>query len=91
VKTDFQHRFFAIVWWGIIDDQVTGPVLLEHRLTEQTYLEFLQSTLPRLLEDVPLAHRLVCTISMTELLHISRVVIQYLNNTPLVNGSAMVV
>jgi hypothetical protein len=28
---------------------------------------------------------------MTELLHISRVVIQHLNNTPLVDGSAMVV
>jgi hypothetical protein len=55
VETDFQHRFSANVWCGIIYDEVIGPVILETRLTGQTYLEFLRSTLPGLLEDVPLA------------------------------------
>jgi hypothetical protein len=38
VETDFQYRFSADVWCGIIDDQVIDTVILENRLTGQTYL-----------------------------------------------------
>jgi hypothetical protein len=55
VETDFQHHFSANVWYGIISDQVIGPIILENCLTGQTYVEFLPSTWPGLLEDVPLA------------------------------------
>ena len=43
VDTNFQHRFSINVWCGMIDNQLTGPIVLENRLTGQNYLEFLQN------------------------------------------------
>jgi hypothetical protein len=57
VDRNFQRRFGVNVWRGIIDVQVTGPLILEYCLTSQSYLAFLQNELPELLEDVPLATR----------------------------------
>jgi hypothetical protein len=37
---------------------LTGPVILQDRMTGQNYLEFLQNELPEQLEDVPLATRI---------------------------------
>lgn len=48
----FQHRFSVNVWAGILGTRILGPVFLP-RLTGDTYLRFLQETLPDLLADVP--------------------------------------
>lgn len=53
-ETHFQTRFSVNVWCGIIGNHLVGPFVLEHRLTGQLYLNFLQETLPLLLEDIPL-------------------------------------
>lgn len=54
----FQREFKINVWIGIIDDHLIGPVrLLPNKLTAETYLHFLQETLPELLEDLPIALR----------------------------------
>ena len=42
---------------GILGDKIIGPVVLPRRLGGQGYLEFLQTQLPALLEDVPLIVR----------------------------------
>jgi hypothetical protein len=77
LKTHFQHGFCANVWCGIINDQVIGPFILDNQLTERTYLEYLQSTLPALLDDVPLATQAGMYIQHDAAPpHVSRVVIQ---------------
>ena len=48
-----QYRWKIMVWVGIIGDQVVDPHIFEGNLSGQVYLEFLQNTLPRLLENVP--------------------------------------
>jgi len=42
----------------MIDDMLIGPDILNGRVTEQNYLDFLQNELPQQLEDVPLATRI---------------------------------
>jgi hypothetical protein len=52
------------VWCGIVNDQVSDVVILENRLTGQTYLEFLQSTSLGLRRIFLWLHGLVCTFSL---------------------------
>lgn len=54
-EDSYQHRFSVNVWAGIVGPIVLGPVFLP-RLTGETYLEFLTTTFPQLLEDVPLQY-----------------------------------
>lgn len=49
-----QHRFSVNLWAGVIGDHLIGPHRLPARLNGATYLEFLQESLPALLERVPL-------------------------------------
>jgi hypothetical protein len=44
----------CVVWCGMINDMVIGPVILGDRTTGHNYLDFLQNGLPGQLEDVPL-------------------------------------
>lgn len=53
----FQHEFRLNVWAGIIGEHLIGPVVLPARLNGEMYLNFLQDTLPGLLEDLPLLLR----------------------------------
>lgn len=53
----FQHKFKINVWAGIIGDTLIGPVMMPDRLGGEEYLQFLQETLPPLLESVPLNTR----------------------------------
>jgi hypothetical protein len=48
-------RFRVSGWAGIVWDIVMDPYMLSDRLTGQWYREFLETILPGLLEDVPLA------------------------------------
>jgi len=57
VESNFLLRFSVNVWSAVLDDQLIGPFILEGRLTGESYLQFLQEELPRLLEDVPLNKR----------------------------------
>jgi len=56
VESNFQ-RFSVNEWCAVLDDQLTGPFMMEGRLTREAYLRFLQEELPRPLEDVPLNKR----------------------------------
>jgi hypothetical protein len=59
-----------------------GTTALEHRLTEQSYLEFLRNELPGLSEDVPLATRNdMCYQNDGASPHATRLVTQYLKET----------
>jgi hypothetical protein len=51
----YQVRFSVSVWADIVRDIVMGPYLLPGRLTAQRYRDFLETVLPGLLEDVPVA------------------------------------
>lgn len=55
--TAFQTQFSANIWAGIINDQIVGPFELPSRLTQESFLNFLQDSLPELLESIPLATR----------------------------------
>ena len=66
VETNFQCRFSINVWCGMIDDILIGPFILDDLMTGRNYLDFLQSELPKQLEDVLWLHGLLCTFSMTE-------------------------
>jgi len=57
VDSNFRLRFSVIVWCAVLDDQLTGPFILEGGLAGEAYFQFLQEELPRLLEDVPLNKR----------------------------------
>ena len=52
-----QVRFSVNVWAGIIGDHLIGPHLLPQTLNGAIYTQFLEETLPTLLEDVPLEVR----------------------------------
>ena len=52
-----QQRFGVNIWAGIVGNCLIGPVVLPNRLTGQQYLNFLQTDLPALLEEVPFDHR----------------------------------
>jgi len=56
-ESNFQQRFSVNVWCAVLDDQLTGPFILEGRLTGEAYLRFLQEELPQLMEDVLLNKR----------------------------------
>lgn len=57
VETKFQRRFSVNVWCGLINDKLVGPYILDGALNGVTYLQFLQDTLPELLEDIPIQTR----------------------------------
>ncbi|KAJ4431506.1 hypothetical protein ANN_20104 [Periplaneta americana] len=45
------------MWAGIIGDRLVGPHVLVNRLTGQAYTNFLENTIPHVLEDTPLINR----------------------------------
>lgn len=51
-ENNFQERFKVNVWAGILDKNLIGPFILPDNLNAQYYLNFLENTLPELLEDV---------------------------------------
>ncbi|XP_066148942.1 uncharacterized protein [Euwallacea fornicatus] len=53
----FQHEFKINVWAGIISNHIVGPVIFPQRLTGEIYLQYLQNSLPNLLENLPLQLR----------------------------------
>jgi hypothetical protein len=56
-ETHFQHVIFVNIWCGITDDRLGGLFVLDHYLTAERYLNFLEDHLPDLLENVPLEVR----------------------------------
>ena len=65
-----------------INDTLIGPVILDDRMTEQNYLDFLQNELPKQLEDVPLATRIAIYFQHGGApSHYTRHVMQLLNDT----------
>jgi hypothetical protein len=55
VETHFQRSFSINVWYGIINDTLIGPVILDDHMTGHNYRDYLQNGLPEQLEDVPVA------------------------------------
>jgi hypothetical protein len=47
-----QQRFSINVWCGIVHDLLIGPYVLPARLTGPVHRDFLEQSLPELLEDV---------------------------------------
>ncbi|XP_026827071.1 uncharacterized protein LOC113562299 [Ooceraea biroi] len=56
-SVEYQHQWSINVWGGIIGTHVIGPHFFEGHLNRETYLRFMQSELPNLLEDVDLCTR----------------------------------
>ena len=50
-------RFSVNIWAAIVKDHLIGPQILAERLNGAMYLNFLQNTLPELLENIPLQLR----------------------------------
>ena len=79
-KTKHQIVFSLNVWCGILGGHQIGPVFLPSRLTGNDYLEFLASTLPELLGNIPLASlRNMFFMHDGAPAHFSRAVKEYLN------------
>ncbi|KAJ4426740.1 hypothetical protein ANN_26539 [Periplaneta americana] len=57
VPSHHQVRFSLNMWAGIIGDRLVGPYVLVNRLTGQAYTNFLENTIPHVLEDTPLINR----------------------------------
>ncbi|KAJ4434371.1 hypothetical protein ANN_22931 [Periplaneta americana] len=52
-----QVQFSLNMWASIIGDRLVGPHVLVNRLTGQAYTNFLENTIPHVLEDTPLINR----------------------------------
>lgn len=79
-QNNFQHRFQVNVWAGVIGDQLIGPHILPPRLNGETYLDFLQNTLPELLLVIPEEQRnRIIFMQDGAPPHYSRAVREYLN------------
>ena len=50
-------KFNVNIWGGILGDYLLGPVIIADRFNVAACLEFLQNTLPLLMEEIPLAIR----------------------------------
>ncbi|KAJ4437962.1 hypothetical protein ANN_13901 [Periplaneta americana] len=57
VPSHHQVQFSLNMWAGIIGDRLVGPHVLVNRLTGQAYTNFLQNTIPHVLEDTPPINR----------------------------------
>ncbi|KAJ4426971.1 hypothetical protein ANN_26770 [Periplaneta americana] len=57
VPSHHQVRFSLNMWAGIIGDRLGGPHVLVNRLTGQAYTNFLENTIPHVLEDTSLINR----------------------------------
>ncbi|KAJ4430718.1 hypothetical protein ANN_19309 [Periplaneta americana] len=57
VPSHHQMRFSLNMWAGIIGDRLVGPHVLVNRLAGQAYTNFLENTIPHVLEDTPLINR----------------------------------
>ncbi|KAJ4434007.1 hypothetical protein ANN_16326 [Periplaneta americana] len=57
VPSHHQVRFSLNMWAGITGDRLVGPHVLVNRLTGQAYTNFLENTIPHVLEDTPLINR----------------------------------
>ncbi|KAJ4425457.1 hypothetical protein ANN_28073 [Periplaneta americana] len=57
VPSHHQVQFSLNMWAGIIGDRLVGPHVLVNRLTGQAYTNFLENTIPHVLEDTPLINR----------------------------------
>lgn len=56
-EVDKQHRWKVNVWCGIIGDKIVGPQIFDGTVNAAYFAEFLDTTLPGLLEDLPLETR----------------------------------
>jgi len=66
----------------MINDTLIGPVILDDRMIEKNYLNFLQNELPKQLEYVPLATRFAMYFQHDGApSHYTRHVMQHLNDT----------
>jgi hypothetical protein len=57
IQSSHQQRFAINIWAGIIGECLFGPYVLPDKLNGQNYTDFLRTTLPDYLEDMPLAFR----------------------------------
>lgn len=81
-ESRFQNKFSINVWAGILGDRLIGPYIMPQRLDGPAYLDFLQNTLPLLLEDVPYQQRLTNFFMHDGAPpHFSRLVRDHLNQT----------
>lgn len=56
-ETNFQTVWGINVWCGLFNGRLIGPYFYDGTLTGERYLEFLQNSLPDLLEDIPINER----------------------------------
>ena len=56
-ETNFQRRFTANVWCGVLGNNFIGPFVFDNNLMRNAYEVFLRNELPGLLEDIPLMIR----------------------------------
>lgn len=57
-EVDYQNRWAVNVWCGILNKKIIGPFFFDGHLNGARYLEFLNTDLPLLLEEVSIADRL---------------------------------
>lgn len=79
-ETNAQVRWSVNVWCGILNNTLIGPYFYDGTLSGQRYLEFLENTLPVLMECIPLQIRKTMWIQQDGApAHNAKVVIDYLN------------
>lgn len=57
LEVNHQNRWSVNVWCGIVGNNIIGPFIFNEHLNGEIYLNFLENTLPGLLEDVSLETR----------------------------------
>lgn len=57
VPSRSQQRFSLNIWAGILGDTLVGPHVLPNRLTGEAYHRFLETMMPDVMDDIPLATR----------------------------------
>ena len=74
-----QHQFSLNVWAGIIDKFFIGPFPLDGKLTGTKYVDFFNTRLHEISEQVPVDIRLCTRFMHDGAPHFSRVARQFLN------------
>lgn len=78
-ESAYQERFGFNVWLGVLGTRIVGPIIFDGPLTDERYLQFLQTHVEDFLDQLPLNIGPIIFQQDGAPPHSSRIAVNYLN------------
>ena len=82
-SASFQQRFRVNAWAGILGNTLNGPFIIEDRMRDEDYLNFIADVVMPILDDMPLQSRHLWYQLDSAPAHFTLLVCQWLDNFPI--------